>query len=74
MLAFVSEAAEQKSLVKVVTDLRQRFPHVPIDVIETFVADAYLEFTGAPVRDYIPVMVQRVAKNRIAAIVDTPAD
>lgn len=63
----MDEATEQKSLVKVIADLRERFPDVPTEVIGKFVEDAYLEFAGAPVRDYIPVMVERVVKNRIFA-------
>lgn len=54
--------------MKVIADLRERFPKVAAEVIEKFVEDAYLEFAGAPVRDYIPVMVERVAKNRISAV------
>jgi hypothetical protein len=62
----MSEDDERKSLQRVLEDLRERFPHVSPALIEETVRDAYLEFAGAPVRDYIPVMVERVAKNRIA--------
>jgi predicted metalloprotease with PDZ domain len=64
----MSDETEQKSLVNVMFDLHARFPQTDQSIIEKTVHDAYLEFAGAPVRDYIPVMVERVAKNRIAAL------
>jgi hypothetical protein len=63
----MSEIEERKSLSRVLTDLADRFPSVPPALIEEVVQDAYLEFAGAPVRDYVPVMVERISKNRISA-------
>jgi hypothetical protein len=60
---------EAKSLDRVVVELGQRFPGVPKSVVERLVADRYREFDGAPVRDYIPVMVKREAKESLTSIV-----
>jgi hypothetical protein len=60
---------EAKSLDRVVVELGQRFPAVPKSVVERLVADQYHEFDGAPVRDYIPVMVKRVAKESLTSMV-----
>jgi predicted metalloprotease with PDZ domain len=65
----MTEDDEVKSLDRVVTELGQRFPGVPRTVVERTVADRYRQFDGAPVRDYIPVMVKRSAKASLASMV-----
>jgi hypothetical protein len=65
----VTEDDEAKSIDRVVVELRQRFPGVPTLVIERLVAERYRKFEGAPVRDYIPVMVKRSASESLASMV-----
>ena len=60
---------EAKSIGRVVAELGQRFPGVPTSVVERLVADQYRQFEGAPIRDYIPVMVKRSAKEYLTLIV-----
>jgi hypothetical protein len=57
-----SETVESRSMDRVVADLEARFPNLPHEDIEGVVKDKYHTFDGAPVRDYIPVMVERGAK------------
>jgi hypothetical protein len=65
----MTEDDEAVSIDRVVTELRERFPGVPRPVVERLVADRYRQFDGAPVRDYIPVMVRRSARESLASIV-----
>lgn len=60
---------EAKSIDLVVTELGQRFPGVPRSVVVRLVADRYKEFEGAPIRDYIPVMVRRSAKQSLTSMI-----
>ncbi len=62
MAGLDSEITESKSLDRVIADLEARFPSLPHDYIEGAVRDQYHAFDVAPVRDYIPVMVERGAK------------
>jgi hypothetical protein len=54
----VSEAAER---------LIKTFPDVAPVVVERAVADSRPEFEGNPIRDFIPLFVERAAKHRIRA-------
>jgi hypothetical protein len=63
------EEDEAKSLVRVVDELHERFPGVPTVVVERLVTEGYRSFDGAPVRDYIPVMVKRSARESLATLV-----
>jgi hypothetical protein len=52
---------ERRSLDRVILSLSQRFPKAARSVIERAVDRRYLEFYGAPIREYIPIMVEREA-------------
>jgi hypothetical protein len=66
---FASDLArgERKSLDRVVESLQERFPQAPLVSIERAVDRRYLEFYSAPIRDYIPLMVEREAKEDLRA-------
>lgn len=52
---------ERRSLDRVIVSLSERFPRAAHSVIERTVDRRYLEFYGAPIREYIPIMVEREA-------------
>jgi hypothetical protein len=58
---------ERKSLDRVVAALTQRFPRASRLTIERIVDRRYLEFYAAPIREYIPVMVEREAREDLRA-------
>lgn len=47
--------------------LAERFPHVPRERIEQLVQERHGEFDGAPVRDFVPVLVEHDVKRVLAA-------
>ena len=55
----IAEAAER--LIKV-------FPHLPPEVVERAVAESRPEFDGNPIRDFVPLFVERAAKNRLRTL------
>lgn len=65
----VDEKDEVAALEKVVSDLGSKFPHVPEPVIRSVVRQRYARFVGAPVRDYIPVMVRREASEELRMLI-----
>ena len=70
----MDETDESKSVDKVIVDLRAKFPLVPGSVIEDIVRDKYGAFDGAPVRDYIPVMVRREAAESLREVIRASRD
>lgn len=57
---------EPHALVAVIDHLAERFPNKPRQTIEMVVAEEHSLLNGGPIRDYIPVLVERAAKRRLA--------
>ncbi len=69
-----ANAHESRAIEDVVARLSERFPGVALEVIEAAVRVAHEGLEG-PVRDYVPVLVEHAARDRIASFadrVDTP--
>jgi hypothetical protein len=58
---------ERKSLDRIVASLMEKFPKTSRIAIERIVDRRYLEFYGAPIRDYIAIMVERGAREDLRA-------
>ena len=58
--------AEQRALVDVRSRLKQRFPDLDEGVVESAVRVAHSELTGR-IRDFVPVLVERVARDRLSS-------
>ena len=58
---------ERTSLDRIVVSLSERFPEAAQSMIERAVDRRYLEFYGAPIREYIPIMVEREATDDLRA-------
>jgi len=57
--------AERRALAEVQARLEQRFPHLHPDVVAAAVAVAHSDLDG-PVRDFVPVLVEHAARDRLA--------
>lgn len=62
-------AHEVKEIEGVCIRLAERFPQLAAEVIEAAVRLAHSELTGG-VRDYVPVLVEHSARDRLAAVAD----
>jgi hypothetical protein len=54
-------AEEAKALVALSERLRERFPSAQPETIEKVVRDYHRMFDGVPIRDFVPVLVERDA-------------
>ena len=63
-LGMISEP-ETQALLAVVDRLAKRFPDTQRSVIEDVVADEHSYLDDGPIRDYVPVLVERAAKLRL---------
>jgi hypothetical protein len=60
---------EVRALDGVIDRLAERFPHISRTSIARAVREEHNVFDGSPVRDYIPVLVEHVAKQRLRTTV-----
>jgi hypothetical protein len=61
----MDRAAERKALAEVQVRLEKRFPDLHPDVVAAAVSLAHSELDG-PVRDFVPVLVEHAARDRLA--------
>ena len=50
---------EIRALDQLADRLRARFPDAPSDGIKQMVSDVHHQYDGSPIRDFIPVLVER---------------
>ena len=62
------EAAEQRSVEEVIDRLTKKYPDVDRGEIEQIVAEEHQAYAGCPVRDFVPVLVEKSAKKRVKAL------
>jgi hypothetical protein len=59
------QQTEAQALAGVRSRLAERFPDVDGEAVATAVDAAHAEMTG-PIRDYVPVLVERIVRDRLA--------
>lgn len=58
---------EAQALDRVVDRLAERFPTVTREQVAAIVAEEHLELEGNPIRDFVPVLVEHEARERLRA-------
>ena len=61
----MNQLQEDQGIAKVVDHLVEKFPTLDRIRVEQVVDEAHILLRGNPIRDYVPVLVQRTAKNRL---------
>ncbi|MFC0625128.1 three-helix bundle dimerization domain-containing protein [Kribbella deserti] len=61
---------EDRAITEVVDRLTKQFPEVPADRVVEVVADSRSEFEPQPIRDFVPLFVERTAKGRLRQLVN----
>lgn len=64
------KADEEVAIGHAVDRLAERFPKISRDRIIDLVHQRHLSYTGAPVRDFIPVLIEHDVKRELAAEVE----
>ena len=64
---------EARAVDQVVDRLAARFPDVSRDRVAAIVGEEHLELEGNPIRDFIPVLVEHEARERLRVEGETPA-
>ncbi|MEP6561392.1 MAG: hypothetical protein ABJD68_10015 [Nakamurella sp.] len=58
---------EARSLEEVVERLVARFADLPPETVRDIVKGSWDEFNGTPIRDFVPVLVERAARQRLSS-------
>jgi hypothetical protein len=64
----MNQLQEDQGIAKVVDRLADRFPTLARARVEQVVAETHRLLDGNPIRDYVPVLVERTAKDRLRHI------
>jgi len=62
------ESTESTAIQQVVDRLKQSYPSVPPDTVTTVVHQNHARFDGRPVRDFVPLFVERGARQELAKL------
>jgi hypothetical protein len=60
---------ENRAIDEVIDRLAKQFPQLPADEVATAVNQTRPEFDQAPIREFIPLFVERDAKARLRQLV-----
>lgn len=61
----MDKSEEDRAIREVVDRLAKTFPQLPANEVEQAVTEARPEFDGNPIRDFVPLFVERSAKHRL---------
>ena len=61
-------AGEWSAIKQLVDRLRNNYPDVPADTVATVVHVNHARFDGHPVRDFVPLFVERAAKEELTRL------
>lgn len=56
---------EAQAVAAVIDRLVKKFPEAPRSEVEEIVTEEYIALSGGPIRDYVPVLIERAAKLRL---------
>ena len=65
---------EDRAVAEVAERLLKRFPLQSPDVVKATVAELHQRYDGSRIRDYIPVLVEREARDHLTPVASTPVD
>ena len=61
----VIESSEQTVIEQVVVRLTHRYPAIPQATVASVVLETHARFDGRPLRDFIPLLVERNVKSAL---------
>ncbi len=65
MTKMLTPEDETRAVTEVVQRLAASFPHVAPDVVQHTVHTSYEQFAGSRIRDFVPVLVERMARTSL---------
>ena len=62
----LSHDDEVRAVTEVAQRLMEAFPGVPADLVQETVRTSHERFAGSPIRDFVPVLVERMTRTALA--------
>ena len=56
---------EHEALARLIERLKGQFPHLPAGHVERLVHSQHADFNDRPVRDFVPILVERAVRTRL---------
>ncbi|MGW5149845.1 three-helix bundle dimerization domain-containing protein [Rhodococcus koreensis] len=66
----MNSAEEERQLSQVTTRLLNKFSAASRETVETTVGEAVSRFAECPIRDFVPLLVERAATAKLGALLD----
>ncbi|TPG35757.1 three-helix bundle dimerization domain-containing protein [Mycolicibacterium hodleri] len=63
------ESSERTVIDQVVDRLARKYPSVPGEKVVDVVNDCYARFDGRPIRDFVPLFVERGARSALNELI-----
>jgi hypothetical protein len=64
----MTDLREQTAIEQLLLRLAEKFDEVPPATVEDVIRSQYAKFDGRPVRDYVPLFVERRATSELLAL------
>ncbi|MGO9286082.1 MAG: three-helix bundle dimerization domain-containing protein [Mycobacterium sp.] len=64
----VIELSEQRMIDQLIERMMRKYPAVPPDAVATVVRDIHARVDGRPLRDYVPLLVERRAHSELVEV------
>jgi len=68
----VIELSEQTVIEQLVARLTSRYPSIAESTVSSVVRDVHARFDGRPLRDFVPLFVERHAQSELERLSATP--
>jgi hypothetical protein len=62
----MAELSEHLLIAEVERRLTRKYAHIPTDQVSTAVQRVYAQFEQSPIRDFVPLLVERRARAELA--------
>lgn len=67
----MNSAEEARQISQVTTRLLTKFPTASREAVGTAVEEAAAHFTSGRIRDFVPLLIERAATVKLAALIET---
>ena len=62
----MTDEAETQALAVVAQRMRDRFPNIPLEVVDAAVVRFHREYDGRPIREFVPLLVERQVREHLS--------
>lgn len=64
----VTTDEERRLIAQVADRLARRYATVPVETVVAVVSDTHARFDGRRIRDFVPLLVERAAKEKLSGL------